>query len=61
MGCEKAAHDVMTIRATGTLRCFVNNTLVGEGEETVKVNAAFKSGMNAVLVKSWNNKGSLRV
>ncbi|MEI6645481.1 MAG: discoidin domain-containing protein [bacterium] len=60
VGCEKAAHAVMTLRAPGTLRCFVNNTLVGEGEETVKVNVAFKSGMNAVLVKSWNNTGSLK-
>ena len=56
--CEAAAQAVMTIRAPGALRCFVNNTLVGEGEETVKVDVAFKPGLNAVLVKSWNHKGS---
>ena len=60
VGCEAAAQAMMTIRAPGTLRCFVNNTLVGEGEETVNVDVSFKPGMNSVLVKSWKNKGSLK-
>lgn len=58
VGCEATAHAVMTLRAPGTLRCFVNNTLVVEGEETIKVDVKFKPGLNAVLVKSWNNKGN---
>jgi hypothetical protein len=57
VGSEAAAQAVMTIRAPGTLRCFVNNKLVGEGEETVNVDVAFKPGLNAILVKSWNHKG----
>lgn len=58
VGSEGKSQAVMTIRAPGALRCFVNNTLVGEGEETVTADVAFKSGMNAVLVKSWNIKGN---
>jgi len=48
----------MTISASGPLRCFVNNTLVGEGEKTVKIDVAFRPGQNSVLVKSWNITGN---
>jgi hypothetical protein len=58
VGSEAASQAVLTLRAPGALRCFVNNVLVGEGEETVKVDVKLKPGLNAVLVKSWNHKGS---
>jgi hypothetical protein len=60
VGCNAPVSAAMTITASGMLRCFVNNILVAEGKDMVKVDVTFKSGLNAILVKSWNNKGNTK-
>jgi len=55
---EKASPSIITVTVPGPVRCFLNNALVGEGVDTLKMTVSLKAGMNSVLVKSWNSKGN---